>query len=308
MPKKQLKVKRIPTKQQLTRRQRERKIQRITLYAGVSLISLVLLFLLVGFYDKEMRPLRKPALRINDTVIKTDYYVEILKLFAQSQDPVAKANVADYALDFMQNNELIKQAAVKMGIVVTPGEIGEAMSKAKLPMNQETTRTLILVDLYAQKARDNLASTIPTRSDQAHVLLMLIEGKDMAEEIRGRVIAGEEFASIAKQFSLDLASKDKGGDLGWLPRELMDKNIADVVFTIEPGSISAPVSQEGTPNFYLLKVIERKNDMEISTDIRNRMISQAFSNWVSGLKKEANIEIYLKEKDKVRALELASKK
>ena len=308
MPKKQLKVKRAPTKQQLSRWQRERKVQRITLYAGVSIISLVLLFLLVGFYDKEMRPLRKPAVKINDTVIKTDYYVELLKLFAQSDSPVAKANVADYALSFMQNNELIKQAAVKMGIVVTPGEIGEALSKAKFPLDQETARNLILTDLYAQKARDNLASTIPTRSAQAHVLVMLIDESDKAEEIRTRVIAGEEFASMAKQFSLDAASKDKGGDLGWLPKELMDKNIAELAFTISPGSVSHPVSQEGTPNFYLIKVLERSNDMEISTDVRDRMISQAFSNWVSGLKKEANIEIYLTEKDKIRALELAGKK
>ncbi len=308
MPKKQLKVKRVPTKQQLSRWQKERRVQHITLYAGVSIISLVLLFLLVGFYDKEMRPLRQPALKINDTVIKTDYYVETLKLFAQSDSPVAKANVADYALNYIQNNELIKQAAIKMGVVLTSGEIGEALSKAKLPVDQETARNLIQGDLYGQKARDNLASTIPTRSDQAHILVMLIDGNDKAEEIRARVIAGEEFASIAKQFSLDAASKDKGGDLGWLPRELMDKNIAELAFTLLPGFVSHPVSQEGTPNFYLIKVLERNNDMEISTDVRDRMISQAFSNWVSGLKKEANIEIYLTEKDKIRALELAGKK
>lgn len=308
MPKKQLKVKRTPSKQQLSRRQRETKIQRITLYAGISLISLVLLFIIFGYYYNEMRPLNRPVIKVNDTVIRAGYYVAVLKLFAQNDNPVTKAQTADYALNFLQSNELIKQAAAKMGIVVTPGEITEAMSKTKLPLDQDKVRDLVLVELYSQKARNSIAETVPARSDQADLLLMLLEGKDKADEIRGRLISGEEFASMAKQFSVDFASKDKGGDLGWQPRELMSKSIADIAFKIELGLISEPVSQEGTPNFYLLKVIDRKNDMEISSETRDKMISQAFNNWVSGLKKDANIEIYLSEKDKLKDLELAAKK
>ena len=195
-----------------------------------------------------------------------------------------------------------------MGVVVTPAETGEAISKAKLPVGQEIARNLLEGDLYGQKARGNLASTVPTRSDQAHVLAMLIDGDTKADDIRARVIGGEEFASIAKQFSLDEATKDKGGDLGWLPKELLDKSIAEEAFAIAPGFVSQPISKEGTPNFYLIKVLERKNDMEISTEARDRLITRAYSNWVSELRKEANIEIYLTEKDKIRALQLAGKK
>jgi len=308
LPKKQIKVKRAPSRQQLSRRQRERKIQRITLYVGVSLISLVLLFIAFGFYNNEIRPLRKPAFKVNDVVIRTENYVDALKLFAQSENPVIRANIADYALDFMQTNELIKQAAIKAGVVLTPAEISEAMSKSKTSMEPDKLRNLIVVDLYAQKTRENLASKVPARSDQVHLMSILLENREKAQDIRERLNAGEEFASMARQFSLDPASRDKGGDLGWMPRELVDKGIVDVAFRTEPGGVSEPLGQEGTPGFYLLKVVERKNDAEITPEMKERMASQAFADWVSGLRKEATVEVYLSEKDKLKALALAGKK
>lgn len=308
MPKKQLRVKRAPTKQQLSRWQREKKIQRITLYAGISIISLVLLFILFGFYDRELRPLRKPALKVNDTLIRSDYYISVLKIIAQSDNPVAKANMADYALDFLRNNELIKQAATKMGVVVTPSEMAETARKTKLPLEQDLARDLLVAELFTKKARDNIASTVPQRAEQAHIMQIVTDNKDEAEAIRDRLRAGEDFASMARQVSQDLSSKEKGGELGWFPRELLDKNIADTAFKIEPGTISEPVKPENMQNFHILKVIERKEDMEISAENREKMISLAVSYWLSGLIKEATIEVYLNEKDKLRALDLARRK
>ncbi len=252
--------------------------------------------------------MRKPAFKVNDVVIRTENYVDALKLFAQSENPVIRANIADYALDFMQTNELIKQAAIKAGVVLTPAEISEAMSKSKTSMEPDKLRNLIVVDLYAQKTRENLASKVPARSDQVHLMSILLENREKAQDIRERLNAGEEFASLARQFSLDPASRDKGGDLGWMPRELVDKGIVDVAFRTEPGGVSEPLGQEGTPGFYLLKVAERKNDAEITPEMKERMASQAFADWVSGLRKEAAVEVYLSEKDKLKALALAGKK
>lgn len=308
MPKKQSRVKRAPTKQQLSRWQKEKKFQRLTLYAGMSVIGLVLVLLAVGFYSGEIRPLRKPALKVNDTVVKADYYVELLKLFSQSDNPVVRANTADYALNFIESNELIRQGAMKMGIVVTSEEVQESLAKSRLPVGRDVATDLITIDLYRGKMRDNMMVSVATQAEQVHLLLMLLDNREKADEVREKINAGAEFASMAKEFSRDFGSKDKGGDIGWLPREAMDKYVADAVFTLEPGKLSEPLQQEGTANHYLFKVLERKKDMELSSEIRDRIISQKFSDWVAGLRKESTIEVYLDEKDKLKALELARKK
>lgn len=283
-------------------------MQRLTLYIGLSVIGLVLGILLLGFYDRQIRSGQKPALKVNDTIIKMDYYIELLKLFGQSENPVTQANTAEYTLNFIQDSELIRQASEKKGIIVLPFEIEEALKKARLPIQEDKARNLVLMQLFSKKARDNIALTIPTHATQAYLFSMLVESKEQANEIREKIKKGEDFATLAKQFSVDFTSRGKGGELGWLPRELVDKNVSDVAFSLEPGVVSEPTKRGETNDFWLVKVKERKNNMEISSENREKLISQAFSNWVSQLRKESQIEIYLNEKDKMRALELAKKR
>jgi peptidyl-prolyl cis-trans isomerase D len=62
-----------------------------------------------------------------------------------------------------------------------------------------------------------------------------------AEEIEKQLKAGKDFATLAKQDSADLGSKNQGGDLGWLDRGTTEEAFENALFALGKGEVSQPV-------------------------------------------------------------------
>ncbi len=63
--------------------------------------------------------------------------------------------------------------------------------------------------------------------------------KKKADMVEKLVLAkGADFAALAKQYSEDPGNKDKGGDLGFFPKDAMVKPFADAAFALKVGEIT----------------------------------------------------------------------
>ena len=76
-----------------------------------------------------------------------------------------------------------------------------------------------------------------------------------AEEVLKRARAGEDFAKLAQEFSID-GSKDKGGDLGWFGHGQMIPEFEQATAALKPGQISDVVQTKF--GFHIIKLEEKR--------------------------------------------------
>lgn len=83
----------------------------------------------------------------------------------------------------------------------------------------------------------------------AHILLEFSSRSDeelrtQLEALRERVMAGEDFAALAREFSEDTGSAREGGDLGFAGQGVYDPAFEESLFALQVGEVSAPVKTE----------------------------------------------------------------
>lgn len=82
------------------------------------------------------------------------------------------------------------------------------------------------------------------------------EARQQLEDIRKRILAGEDFATLAKQYSQDPGSAATGGELGFFKKKELVPEYEAAALRLEPGGISNVV--ESQFGFHLIQLIERK--------------------------------------------------
>lgn len=140
-----------------------------------------------------------------------------------------------------------------------------------------------------------------------HILLRARDGlsegeaRDRLQKVREQIVAGGDFAALAKQHSED-ASAAKGGELGWVAPGDTVPEFERVMNSLRDGEVSPPVQ---TPfGWHLVQVLERRSD-QVSEDrkkvmarqlIRSRKADEAYQDWLRQQRDRAYVENRLDDK------------
>ena len=95
------------------------------------------------------------------------------------------------------------------------------------------------------------------------------KAKTKAEEILKMALESEaDFAALAREYSEDMGSRDKGGDLGWFSRGMMVAPFEEAVFDeLKKGEITKELVQSGFGYHIIYKMDEREKEGDISVEI-----------------------------------------
>jgi parvulin-like peptidyl-prolyl isomerase len=114
------------------------------------------------------------------------------------------------------------------------------------------------------------------------------EALALAQDIRKRLDAGEDFASLAVQYSDDTGSKTAGGELGWYGRgEGFVQEFEDAAFALQAGQTSDPVKTQF--GYHIIQVEEREPNRELNAFIVQQKKQEAFDKWLTDIRAAANI-------------------
>ncbi|MCC9165938.1 peptidylprolyl isomerase [Pontibacter harenae] len=82
------------------------------------------------------------------------------------------------------------------------------------------------------------------------------EARQRLEAIRARILAGEEFAALARQFSQDPGSAANGGELGFFKKRELVPEYEATALKLQPGQISNVI--ESQYGFHIIQLIEKR--------------------------------------------------
>jgi len=116
---------------------------------------------------------------------------------------------------------------------------------------------------------------------QTCVRHILVSAKDQADQIRARIVAGEDFAAVAKATSQDPGSASRGGDLGCLtPNQASSlvTEFAQAMATLPVNQLSQPVQTQF--GFHIIQVTGRNQQPleQVASGIRAQLEQQSQSN------------------------------
>ena len=88
---------------------------------------------------------------------------------------------------------------------------------------------------------------------------ILVGKQELAEELKKRIDAGEDFSALAEEHS-ECPSKKRGGDLGWFGKGAMVRPFEVAAFSAEEGAVVGPVKTEF--GWHLIYVYEIQDDID----------------------------------------------
>ena len=136
---------------------------------------------------------------------------------------------------------------------------------AVVDVNQIRQGVRVSDDMLKLQYQSNIQQyQVPNRVHPQHILLMTVgktdaeveEIKKKAEDVLKQAKKGGKFDELAKKYSEDPGSKEKGGDLGWITQGQTVPEFEKTAFSLNPGQISDLVKTQY--GFHIIKVLEKE--------------------------------------------------
>ncbi len=152
--------------------------------------------------------------------------------------------------------------------------LGDLASSARISMERLNAffEALALREALAAE-HDELMDTLP-HINARHIL---VAEEETAADLLAALAEGESFAALAIANSLDTASGQNGGELGWAPVSSYVRPFAEAALAAEPGATVGPVQSEFGWHIIQVRAMEERTVSETQLESAR---NTAFRNWL----------------------------
>jgi len=288
----------------------------------IVLMAAIVLLLTVGCAPSKEEIVAK----VNDKTITYGQLDELYSVYMAAMPDIGikEQEMKEVVLDDMIRLEVIKQYLSANNIEVESAEIEEeynnymeqvasnSISKEffeKNNISEAFVKEYIIGSyLYDIKFYDKVTSEVKNEEEAAiqyyndhkdeftrvRASHILVKKKKEAQKIMDKIKSGEDFAALAKEYSID-GSAQNGGDLDYFPKGKMVKPFEDAAFALEIGDVSDIV--ETDYGFHIIKLTDKITDAfeEVKDYVISVMYNDIYQTKLDEIKAEMEIVTYPKK-------------
>ncbi|MDO8614246.1 MAG: peptidylprolyl isomerase [Dehalococcoidia bacterium] len=276
-------------------------------FGAVAVVLLIVAALgLIGFgflsdYIQDRNRPGSAALQIDDSEYTVREFASRLKTFVQqsggagsqgAQPQVAIPSLVEQliaetvllrfasekeqgATDQEVNEEIAKQLGVTADDPNFQTRVQEELVRNGLAEQQY--RDKIKATVLFKKLSDKFTAELPAAAESVHYRQIQVATLVEADALLAQIEAGADFAELASQKSGDGATKDIGGDAGWVPRGFLDKATEDALFALDASHITTFPTETGA---FVYQVLEKQADRPLDEDKKSVLSGKAMQEWL----------------------------
>ncbi len=261
------KITRSPTKHQVSKWEREKRLSRVIGIVTGVIIAVVLGIIGYWFYSEQVMPYQQTVIKVNDKSYSMDYFIKTLDYYTKGQSSDMAKMYIDVVAQAIPQSQMILEGAPAANITVSDDEIDKALEMMKMDRDDvsvDMAKTIVIVRKYSEQ---QCLPNLPGPVDQVEAQAMFLETRSMADDRRQKLLLGDNFTTMAGLLSLDPVTQGKKGYLGWVPKgyedlalgTLKDSALKNLLFKLDVNSISDPVydgNMEKPFGYWVLEALE----------------------------------------------------
>ncbi len=297
-------------RERLSRRQQERRKQRIAFGFIVGFILLVLGVIAYGYFTTFVFPPRQLIVRVDDTRYTMGDMIKILRMMQRGSEFFGQRmdlSTVPFQIPLsLAQREIIANSVPRFNINVTDEEIDQEIRSRLLPsipegqevdqeqLDREFTERyrqylnaiqfsvaeymdLVKADLEREKVREIVGQDVPRVAEQIHINAIAMGPSDEYEILKSKFEDGTPWEQLVVEFNQDPTLAGEKGDLGWFPREVLE-TLDDMLFGLEIGELSEPIFDQNSRVVYM--VSEKADARELDEEDREALKTRAMQKWL----------------------------
>ena len=255
-----------------------------------------------GEREKKRRELEKSYLnRMIDMKLQLQ---EAVRLRIEVSDAEAEEAINDIKKKYNMTDEKLSESLKKEGFTLKEyrKNLSEQIILSKIVSMEVRSRVFVSesdIEEYYEYNKEKYLDEEKVKIRQIFFSFpedesMKSEIETRAHDIARRISDGEDFAKLAGEFSED-PNRESGGDLGYIKRGSVMKEVEEAAFALKPGGVSEPFWSPA--GLHIIKVedyIGGSAVKSIRDDISNKLFEDFFrlkhNEWLKKLRENAYIE------------------
>lgn len=284
---------------------------RMQLYAIGLVILLVVAAIGVigwGFLSDYIEDQQRPgstALALADKKYSVEDFTERSRMYSTQIGSTNYSFVIPTVISQLEQEAILLKFAGEEGVTVTDDEVKEEIATllgitkddpnfdarlqeqlATIKLSEEEYRDIARANALRANMVEKFKTELPATIESVSYRQIVVADQVTADDLKSQIEGGADFAEVAAANSTDTATKDKGGEVGWVPLGYLGEDVDGLLFSLEKDQIITYATSSGVA---IYQVTDTDDARAIDEDKKDTLANNSYNDWLTA--KEDSLDV-----------------